>query len=125
MKVSKRMNLKPATFALIFVSSLLFTRGVCAQTATDVPKERGPRADQATVGEYFDPVAGMTADEAVARALAANGELSAMHKEVEAARALVRQAGFRANPRLDVSGTKAVNMSDNQLMVEGALPLEL
>jgi cobalt-zinc-cadmium efflux system outer membrane protein len=97
-----------------------------AQTATDVQvDERRPRADGATVGLYFDPAGGVTADEAVARALAANGELLALREEVEAARALVRQAGFRANPRLDVSGSKAVNMPDSQLMVEGMLPLEL
>ena len=96
-----------------------------AQTATDVPEARRPRGDEATVGLYYDPAGGVTADEAVARALAANGELLAMRKEVEAARALVRQAGFRANPRLDVSGAKAVGMPDRQVMVEGMLPLEL
>jgi cobalt-zinc-cadmium efflux system outer membrane protein len=96
-----------------------------AQTATDVPDARRPRADGASVALYFDPAGGVTADEAVARALASNGELLALRKEVEAARALVKQAGFRANPRLDVSGAKAVNMPDNQVMVEGMLPLEL
>jgi cobalt-zinc-cadmium efflux system outer membrane protein len=99
---------------------------VAAQTATDVPADdRRPRADEATVGLYFDPAGGVTADEAVARALSSNGELLALRKEVEAARALVKQASFRANPRLDVSGSKAVTTSDNQLMVEGMLPLEL
>ncbi|HEX8146436.1 MAG TPA: TolC family protein [Pyrinomonadaceae bacterium] len=99
---------------------------VAAQTATDVPAdERRPRADGATVGLYFDPAGGVTADEAVARALASNGELLALRREVEAARALARQAGFRANPRLDVSGSKAVTTPDHQLMVEGMLPLEL
>ncbi|MDT7689187.1 MAG: outer membrane protein heavy metal efflux system [Acidobacteriota bacterium] len=98
---------------------------VAAQTATDVPDGRRPRADEATVALYFDPAGGMTVDEAVARALASNGELLAMRKEVEAARALVKQASVRPNPRLDVSGAKAVNMSDNQIMVEGMLPLEL
>src|SRR2546430_3405450 len=100
MKVSKRMN--PNLVALLFAcaSSLLLARGVSAQTATDVPDAPKPRADQATVAEFFDPVAGTTADESVARALAANGELLAMRKEVEAARALVRQAGgARAPPR--------------------------
>ena len=97
-----------------------------AQTATDMPADdRRPRADGATVGLYFDTAGGVTADEAVARALASNGELLALRKEVEAARALVRQASFRANPRLDVSGSKAVTTPDNQLMVEGMLPLEL
>jgi cobalt-zinc-cadmium efflux system outer membrane protein len=114
--------LKAALFALVVVASSL---EASAQTATDVPEERRPRADEAAVALYFDPVAGMTADESVARALASNGELLAMRKEVEAARAMREQASARANPRLDVSGAKAVNMSDNQLMVEGMLPLEL
>jgi cobalt-zinc-cadmium efflux system outer membrane protein len=119
----KRSHLKASLAALVVVvtSSLLAS----AQTATDVPDERRPRADEAAVALYFDPAAGLTADEAVGRALGSNGELLAMRKETEAARALVRQASTRANPRLDVSGTKAVNMSDNQLMVEGNWPLEL
>src|SRR2546423_14416159 len=98
MRVSKRMNPKLATFLFVCVSSLSLARGVAAQTATDVPDAQRPRADQATVAEYFDPVAGMTADESVARALASNGELLAMRKEVEAARALVKQAGAAADP---------------------------
>lgn len=96
-----------------------------AQTATDVPDERRPRADEAAVAQYFDPAAGLTAGEAVARALASNGELLAMRRELDAARSLARQAGVRPNPRLDVSGAKAVSMSDRQLTVEGMLPLEL
>ncbi len=115
--------LKTAVLALVIAQPLW----VAAQTATDVPadEDRRPRADGATVGLYFDPAGGVTADEAVARALSSNGELLARRKEVEAARALVKQASFRANPRLDISGSKAVTMSDNQLMVEGMLPLEL
>src|SRR5919204_6644077 len=98
MKVSKRMKLKPAAFLLVLAASLSLARGVAAQTATDVPDTLRPRADQATAGEFYDPAAGLSADEAVARALAANGELLALRKEVEAARALVRQAGRRADP---------------------------
>lgn len=97
-----------------------------AQTATDVPAdERRPRTEGPTAGLYFDPEKGVTADEAVARALAANGELLAMRGEVESARALVKQAGFRANPRLDVSGSKTVRGPDNQVAAEVMLPLEL
>ena len=112
---------------LAFIAVQLFTsvRGVAAQTATDMPDNRRPRGDEATVALYFDPAGGVTADEAVARSLVSNGELLAMRREVEAARALVRQAALRPNPRLDVSGAKAVNMSDSQLMVEGNLLLEL
>jgi cobalt-zinc-cadmium efflux system outer membrane protein len=109
----------------LVVAELFAMGGIAAQTVTDVPDGRRPRADEATVALYFDPAGGVTADEAVARALASNGELLAMRKEVEAARSLVKQASARANPRLDVSGAKAVNMPDNQLMIEGMLPLEL
>jgi cobalt-zinc-cadmium efflux system outer membrane protein len=118
----KSFYLLTAAFALVLSLSV----SAAAQAATDVPADdRRPRADEATVRLYFDPSGGVTADEAVARALASNGELLALRKEVEAARALVRQAGFRANPRLGVSGSKAVTTPDNQLMVEGVLPLEL
>src|SRR5436309_9913217 len=118
--------LKSAAAVILLAAQLAFGfLSVRAQTATDVPDALRPRADQATVAEFFDPSGGMTADEAAARALSVNGELLAMRKEVEAARALVRQAGARANPRLDVSGAKAVGMPDNQLMVEGNWPLEL
>jgi cobalt-zinc-cadmium efflux system outer membrane protein len=112
--------------AALFVFVVVVSSGVTwAQTATDVPDARKPRADEAAVALYFDPSAGMTADESVARALASNGELLAMRRESEAARAMVKQAGVRPNPRLDVSGAKALNMPDGQVMVEGMLPLEL
>lgn len=114
--------LKASLFVFVFAASSVVAR---AQTATDVPDERKPRTDEAAVAHYFDPAVGLTADEAVARALASNGELLAMREELEAARALVRQAGVRPNPRLDVSGAQAVNMTDRQLMFEGMLPLEL
>src|SRR5207237_2564515 len=125
MKVSKRVNPKLVALMFVVASSLSLACAAAAQTATDVPDASRPRAEQATVAEFFDPVAGMNADELVVRALASNGELLAMRKEVEAARALVRQAGARANPRVDVSGAKSVNMPDNQLMAEGMLRLEL
>jgi outer membrane protein, heavy metal efflux system len=124
MKVLNGMNLKRAAFALVIFSFVLALDAE-AQTATDVPDDRRPGSDVATVGEFYDPAAGMSADEAVERALASNGELLAMRREVEAARALLKQAGAHANPKLDVSGSKAVAMPDNELMVEGMLPLEL
>lgn len=120
--MDSRKNYLKAALALLVTQFAFIAQ---AQTATDVPDALRPRADQADMGEFFDPSAGMTADEAVARALAANGELLALRKEVEAARALVKQAGGRANPRVDVSGAKAVGMPDAQLMFEGMWPLEL
>lgn len=118
----KRDYLRAALFVFVVAVS---SGGASAQTATDVPDARKPRTDEAAVALYFDPAAGVTAGDAVARALASNGELLAIRRELDAARALVKQAGVRPNPRLDVSGAKAVNMPDRQLMVEGMLPLEL
>ena len=49
-----------------------------------------------------------------------------MRKEAEAGEALIRQARLRANPSLEVSGTRQIGgMGDNSVMVQGALPLEL
>ncbi|OLE51421.1 MAG: hypothetical protein AUG51_23290 [Acidobacteria bacterium 13_1_20CM_3_53_8] len=100
------------------------SQNVSAQTqnagATDQQSERTPG-----LSSFIDMTGGVTADDLVAYALAHNGELLAMREEVEAARALVKQAGFRANPMLEASGARAVNTSDNSLMISGRLPLEL
>ena len=78
-----------------------------------------------TIALYFDPQGGLSADAAVAYALNNNAELAAMKKEAEAGAALVRQARLRANPSLEISGTRQIAGMDNSLMVQGALPLEL
>jgi len=54
--------------------------------------------DPAPVLRYIDQSAGMTADEAVTYAWRHNGDLLASRKEIEAAQALIKQAGFRAIP---------------------------
>ena len=80
---------------------------------------------QSSLSRYFEPKAGLSADEAVAYALSHNGELLAAGKEIEAARALVRQASLRANPKLDIERKQQINGSDNNTMVGAMLPLEL
>ena len=92
---------------------------VFAQTRADVT------ADNKTLSRYLDQTTGTTADEAVRLALENNGELVAMRKERDAARALVKQAKLRANPSLEANGAKQINGQDNNLMVQGSLPLEL
>ena len=68
----------------------------------------------------------MTADEAVAYALAHNGELEAARKEIDAAKAMVKQARLRANPKLDIEGTRQIPPGkDNSVMAAAMLPLEL
>jgi len=74
---------------------------------------------------YVDTAAGLTVEQAVQFALEHNGELLAVRMEVDAARALVRQARLRANPQVGAGGSKQLNGSDNSVMVEGVLPLEL
>ena len=74
---------------------------------------------------YVDPKAGLTVEQAVQYALEHNGELIAVRREVDAARGMLRQSRLRANPMLDVGGSKQLNGPDNSLMVEGQLPLEL
>ncbi len=72
-----------------------------------------------------EPQGALTVDDLVARALADNPGLRAMRAEVEAARALVGQAGLRPNPMLEVGGMQSVSGPDNTISVEIVLPLEL
>ena len=75
--------------------------------------------------KYFDPQIGITVEQAVAHALEHNGELLASRKEIDAASALVKQAAFRANPKVDASVSKTITGADNNITLNGMLPLEL
>src|SRR5688572_26500287 len=92
------------------------------QKLSAVPAHQNPRS---SLSHYFDPKAGLSADEAVAYALAHNGELAAVRYEIEAARALVKQASLRPNPQIDIERKEQINGSDNDTMVGVMLPLEL
>jgi cobalt-zinc-cadmium efflux system outer membrane protein len=91
-------------------------------TVTDVNL---PLVPSSAVARYADPQAGLTVDQAVAYALEHNGELLAARKEIDAASVLVKQAGLRANPKVDASLSKTVTGTDNNITVNGMLPLEL
>src|SRR6266705_1070981 len=82
----------------------------------------GPRS---MYSQYIDPVNGLTADALVRYALAHNGELAAVRQMIAEARGRLRQAGLKANPMIEASGTRAANTPDNKLMVGAELPLEL
>lgn len=75
--------------------------------------------------QYVDPVNGLTADELVRYALTHNGELAAARQMIAEARGKLRQAGFKPNPMLEASGTRAANTPDNKVMIGVELPLEL
>ncbi len=102
--------------APVLVQIFQFAQTSAAQTV--------PAADAAS-HLYLDLQSGLTADQAVAFALENNGEIQALRKEAEAARSLVRQAALRPNPKLIARGAKQIGGMDNNLMVEGMLPLEL
>ncbi|HEY6045926.1 MAG TPA: TolC family protein, partial [Pyrinomonadaceae bacterium] len=108
---------------------ILLTGFVLAPTAfaqSTTPPDLSTTQNQPAAWRYLDQTNGMTADQAVAYALTHNGELEAARKEVDAARAMVKQARLRANPRLDIEGTRQVPPGkDNSIMAGAMLPLEL
>lgn len=108
---------RPLVLCLIALSLLT--------TVAERSRAQAPTPTPAARLIYIDPTNGMTADQAVALALTNNGELQAMRKEVDAAGAMVRQAGLHANPKLDLSGQKQIGGGDNSQMAEAMLPLEL
>jgi outer membrane protein, heavy metal efflux system len=84
-----------------------------------------PSLSNSSLARYFDPQSGITVDQTLAYALEHNGELLAARKEIDAASALVKQAAFRANPKVDASVAKTISGTDNTITVNGMLPLEL
>ncbi|HLA10835.1 MAG TPA: TolC family protein [Pyrinomonadaceae bacterium] len=106
--------------------NLIVTLHVLIFGSSAVGQDAVPLTDQPTsLSRYLDPKNGMTAHEAVSYALSHNADLLAARKEIEAARALVRQAGFRANPMIEVERKEQLKGTDNETMIGGALPLEL
>jgi copper/silver efflux system protein len=107
---------------IIMVALLLPSATVSAQT----PRQNETTQTNAQSSRYLDQTNGLTADEAVANALAQNGELEAARKELDAAKAMVKQARLRANPKLDIEGTRQIPPGkDNSVMAGAMLPLEL
>src|SRR4029453_14694485 len=78
-----------------------------------------------TTLKYMDDATGKTADGLLSLAIANNAELEAMRKEAAASEQLIKQAGLRPNPSVELSGARQINGSDNSEMVRGELPLEL
>ena len=96
---------------------------ISTPTAVSIPA--GGRNAESSFSQHVDQANGVTANEAVASALARNGELQAARATLAAARARVRQARLRANPMLEASRAQQIGGSDNNTMVNGTLPLEL
>src|SRR5437660_10403126 len=77
------------------------------------------------LSRYIDQTSGLTADDLVAYGLEHNLELQAMRKEIDAAKALVKQARLRANPKIDLSVSQNVTGIDHNIDANAMLPLEL
>ena len=92
---------------------------------SSTPAQTMPMTSQNSAAKYLDAVGGKTVDEVVALALANNAELIAMRKEAEAGQALLLQARLRPNPSLEVTGARQLGGPDNNVMIQGELPLEL
>ncbi len=69
---------------------------------------------------------GLSVEEAVRYALANNRNLMADRKQIDEAAGKLKQAGLKANPMLETSGTASVNDTASQNFSVGlSLPLEL
>src|SRR5438445_11936333 len=100
----------------MFIVPLKIVLAIAIVFAAQIFAQTPPPADGSA--RYLDQVDGMTTDRAVALGLENNGELQAARKEVEALRAMVKQAGLRSNPKLNVGGTKQINGADNSQLEE-------
>jgi cobalt-zinc-cadmium efflux system outer membrane protein len=114
------MKFRESLLLLLVALSLVQLRAV-AQTEPRITSQPGV----ASLPRYFDPANGMTADQAVVYALGHNAELLAARSEVEAARALVRQAALRPNPSVEFERKEQLGGADNTSIVGGMWPLEL
>src|SRR5258706_5619845 len=107
---------------LAFAISLLLSRPVTpAQGQTPTASQDKP----GSVGRYIDQASGRTADDLVEYGLSHNLELQAARKEIDAAKAMVKQARLRANPKIDIGISQNVTGTDHTIDVGGMLPLEL
>ena len=128
----KRIIKKSSVFIRVYLWTILFfVLTNQAQIAIDPvvkkvePKQIMPKVNL-TIGRYLDLINGTTADEAVKIALQNNGEIQAMRDELEARKALIKQAELRPNPRLKITGSQE-GIIGNRYSVGASvsIPLEL
>jgi Cu(I)/Ag(I) efflux system membrane protein CusA/SilA len=110
-----------AIVSIVIVALLIRTTPASAQVSVAASTR-----SKSHLSVYVDQNNGMTADDAVDYALTHSRELEAARKELDAAWAMVKQARLRANPTLDVAGTRQTPPGkDNSIMATAMLPLEL
>ena len=116
--VNRHLSKFVGWFVIAAISSLPITASAQMTMQATSPS-------QAITSIYLDPVNGKTVDDLVALALQNNAEIIAMRKEAEAGESLVKQAGLRPNPMVEVSGAKRIGGTDNNEMIQAEQPLEL
>jgi cobalt-zinc-cadmium efflux system outer membrane protein len=85
-----------------------------------------PTARQpASASTYIDPAAGLTLDEAIARALEREPSLRAARAQIDVAQGARAQAELRPNPSASFSQQNEPGGTDNQTRVELQWPLDL
>src|SRR5260370_42703888 len=117
------MFLRPYKKASLFCVALLLLAQPRLGAQVQTPKT--DENQSASLVRYVDQKSGLMADDLVAFALGHNLELQAMRKEIDAAKALVKQARLRANPKVDLSVSQNVAGNDRNIDADAMLPLEL
>ncbi len=107
-----------------YLIELCLSIAVVMAAALSVFTQATPAPDL-TSTRYLDQVQGLTVEQAVRKGLQDNTELAAMRNEAAAAERLIQQARLRANPSVELSGTKQIGGPDYSAMIQGELPLEL
>ncbi len=113
---NKKSVLMACAMALLLPQSVPPAQGQTPSSDKDKP---------VSLERYIDRTSGLTADDVVAYALAHNLELQAARKEIDAAKAMVKQARLRANPKVDIGVSQNVTGTDHTIDAGGSLPLEL
>src|SRR6267378_76090 len=116
------MALRPYKASLLCVTLLLLAQ---TQLTAQAQTPKTDDTQSASLSHYIDQTSGLTADDLVAFALGHNLELQAMRKEIDAAKAMVKQARLRANPKVDLSVSQNVTGNDRNIDANAMLPLEL
>lgn len=99
------------------------TVGILALGSAGHAQTQGTPAPAAS--PYIDAVAGLTLDDAIARALEREPALRASRSQVDVARGLRAQAALRPNPSVSFSQQQQPAGSDNQTRIEVQWPLDL
>lgn len=120
-----KTNYRRILVSLVLIFTFIFSFTVKLNAQDQQLDSTDSSTDSPTAKLYLDLQNGMTADAAVKFALENNGEILALRQEVESARSLVKQAALKPNPMIEATGARQIGGMDNNVMVQGSLPLEL